>query len=68
VRVDVIELLALGILIVAVFVAARILQGAAGAGVLAAGLGLLGNAFPDGRARTHATGIWAAMLGAGIAV
>ena len=52
----------------AVFVAARILQGAAGAGVLAAGLGLLGNAFPDGRARTHATGIWAAMLGAGIAV
>src|SRR5947208_7011609 len=52
----------------AVFVAARILQGAAGAGVLAAGLGLLGNAFPDGRARTHATGIWAAMLGAGIAI
>ncbi|HEY7630583.1 MAG TPA: MFS transporter [Thermoleophilaceae bacterium] len=52
----------------AVFVAARVLQGAAGAGVLAAGLGLLGHAFPDGHARTRATGIWGATLGAGIAI
>src|SRR4051794_31707007 len=52
----------------AVFVAARVLQGAAGAGVLAAGLGLLGHAFPDGPARTRATGTWGAMLGAGIAL
>jgi MFS family permease len=50
-----------------VFVVARILQGMAGAGVLAAGLGLVGQAFPAGAARTHATAIWGAMLGAGIA-
>jgi MFS family permease len=52
----------------AVFVLARVLQGMAGAGVLAAGLGLLGHAYPDGHARTRATGIWGAALGAGIAV
>lgn len=51
-----------------VFVVARVLQGAAGAGVLAAGLGLLGQLFPPGSARTHATGIWGATLAAGIAV
>lgn len=49
-------------------VAGRILQGIAGAGVLAAGLGLIGNAFPSGAPRTHATGLWGATLGAGIAV
>lgn len=51
-----------------VFVAGRILQGVAGAGLLAAGLGLIGHAFPGGPARTRATGTWGAMLGAGIAL
>ncbi|MQA85042.1 MAG: MFS transporter [Streptosporangiales bacterium] len=51
-----------------VFVAARILQGAAGAGVVASGLGLIGHAFPPGPSRAHATGIWGAMLAGGIAI
>jgi MFS family permease len=51
-----------------VFVAARILQGAAGAGVVASSLGLIGHAFPTGPARTWATGIWGAAVGAGTAV
>jgi MFS family permease len=51
-----------------VLVAARVLQGAAGAGVLAAGLGAIGSAFPSGGARTHATGVWAAAVGGGIAI
>lgn len=50
-----------------VLVLARVLQGAAGSGMLAAGLGLLGDAFPDGRGRTRATGMWGAALAAGIA-
>jgi MFS family permease len=52
----------------AVFVSARVLQGAAGAGMLAAGLGVIGAAFPQGPSRTHATGVWGAMLAAGIAL
>lgn len=52
---------------VAAFVGARVLQGVAGAGVLASSLGLIGHAFPDGTARTRATGVWGAMIGAGIA-
>jgi MFS family permease len=51
-----------------VFVAARIAQGVAGAAVLAAALALIGHAYPAGRARVRATGIWGATLGAGIAV
>lgn len=51
-----------------VLVAARVLQGVAGAGVLAASLGSIGHAFPGGRARTHATGVWAAAVGGGIAL
>lgn len=51
-----------------VFVVARVLEGIAGAGVLSAGLGAIGTAFPHGRARTHATGIWSAALGGGIAL
>src|ERR1700750_667240 len=39
---------------IGVFVAARVLQGASGAGVLAAGLGLLGDAFPQPLARNRA--------------
>jgi MFS family permease len=51
-----------------VLVAARVLQGVAGGGVLAAGLGSIGRAFPAGPARTHATGVWGAAVGAGVAV
>lgn len=51
-----------------ILIAARVLQGIAGAGVLAAGLGLIGHAFAAGAARTRATGIWGATVGAGIAV
>jgi MFS family permease len=51
-----------------VFVAARVLQGVAGAGVLATSLAALGHAFPDGAARTHATGVWGAAVGGGIAL
>jgi MFS family permease len=53
---------------IGVFVAARILQGMAGAGALAAGLGLIGHAFTDGAQRTKATGIWGATVGGGIAI
>ncbi|MBA9006221.1 MFS transporter [Thermomonospora cellulosilytica] len=52
----------------AVFVAGRIAQGAASAALLAAGLGILGHAFPGGAERTRATGVWGAMLSAGIAL
>lgn len=52
----------------AVLVAARVLQGVAGGGMVAAGLGSIGRAFPAGPARTHATGVWGAAVGAGIAV
>ncbi len=51
-----------------VLIAARILQGIAGAGVLAASLSSIGQAFPTGARRTHATGIWAAAVGGGIAL
>ncbi|HTP22750.1 MAG TPA: MFS transporter [Solirubrobacteraceae bacterium] len=51
-----------------VLIAARILQGAAGAGVLAASLGAIGHAFPSGHRRTVATSVWGASVGAGIAV
>jgi MFS family permease len=52
----------------AVLATARVLQGVAGGGLLAAGLGSIGRAFPAGPARTHATGVWGAAVGAGIAV
>jgi len=48
------------------FIGARMLQGIAGAGVIASSLGIIGDAFPSGHARTHATGIWSAALGGGI--
>src|SRR5919199_394349 len=51
-----------------VLVLARVLQGLGGAAVLACGLGLIGHAFPAGSARTRATGVWGAALGAGVAV
>ena len=51
-----------------VLVAARILQGVAGAGVLAAALGAIGHAFPTGHRRALATGVWGSAVGAGIAI
>jgi MFS family permease len=50
-----------------VLIIARIVQGLGGGAVLACGLGLIGHAYP-GRALARATGIWAAALGAGVAV
>ena len=53
---------------VAVLVAARVLQGMAGGGVLAASLGSIGRAFPSGPERAQATSVWGAAVGAGITV
>lgn len=49
-------------------VIARVLQGLGGAAVLACSLGLIGHVFPGGTTRSHATGVWAAALGAGVAI
>ncbi|WP_171162045.1 MFS transporter [Streptomyces sp. I05A-00742] len=51
-----------------VFVLGRLVQGAGSAALLAAGLGLVGQAFAPGAARARATGLWGAMVGGGIAV
>ena len=51
-----------------VLVIARILQGLGGAAILACGLGVIGHAFPPGSPRVRATGVWAAALGAGVAI
>jgi MFS family permease len=53
---------------VVVFVLARVVQGLGTAALTAASLGMLATAFPDPRRRAHATGVWGASLGAGIAV
>jgi MFS family permease len=53
---------------IAILVGARVLQGVAGAGVVAASLAAIGHAFPAGRPRTHATAAWGAALGGGIAL
>ncbi|MFI6519504.1 MFS transporter [Spirillospora sp. NPDC050679] len=52
----------------AVFVAGRVVQGAASAGLLATGLGIIAAAFPPGPERTRATGTWGGMVGLGIAL
>lgn len=49
-------------------VVARIAQGVGSAAILACGLGLIGQVFTEGTARARAAGIWAAGLGAGVAV
>ena len=49
-------------------IAARVLQGIAGAGILAASLGAIGHAFPTGHRRAAATSVWGAAVGAGIAI
>ena len=46
---------------------ARALQGLGGAALLATSLALIAGAFPAGPARVHATGVWGAMIGLGIA-
>ncbi|HWC80008.1 MAG TPA: MFS transporter [Pseudonocardiaceae bacterium] len=53
---------------VLVFVLARIVQGVASAAIVAAGLALLAHAVPAGPHRTHATGLWGAGFGAGVAL
>lgn len=53
----------------AVLVAGRIGAGVGGAALIAAGLGLIGHAYPAGSPEARrASGIWGAALGAGIAV
>jgi MFS family permease len=51
-----------------ILIAARVLQGVAGGGIVAAGLGSIGRAFPSGTARTRATAVWGAAVGAGVTV
>ncbi|MFE3453488.1 MFS transporter [Nonomuraea sp. NPDC059194] len=53
---------------VPVFVGARLVQGAAGAAMLAASLGIVGHAFASGAARVRATAVYGAMMGLGTAV
>ncbi|MFI5956230.1 MFS transporter [Cryptosporangium sp. NPDC051539] len=50
-----------------VFVGARVVQGVAGAAILAAGLGLVADAFPVGPHRIRAAATWGSMIGLGIA-
>ncbi|GGB28029.1 MFS transporter [Allosediminivita pacifica] len=50
-----------------VLIAARILQGLGSAGIMACGLGIVGTVY-RGAAQRRAAGIWAAALGAGVAV
>lgn len=50
-----------------VFVAARVLEGIGGAAVLASGLAVLAHRYPPGQQRIHATSVWAASVGLGIA-
>jgi MFS family permease len=47
---------------------ARAVEGVGAAALLASSLALLAHEFPAGPARAHATGVWGAMLGGGIAV
>src|SRR5438270_11217808 len=51
-----------------ILVAARVLQGVAGGGILAGGLGSIGHMFPSGTARTRATAVWGAAVGAGVTI
>ncbi|HET6864536.1 MAG TPA: MFS transporter [Solirubrobacteraceae bacterium] len=53
---------------IGVLIAARVVQGVAGGGVVAASLGAIGRTFPSGGTRTRATAVWGAAVGAGITV
>jgi MFS family permease len=65
--------LGLGALVCAVaqepvlFVAARVVEGVGGAAVIACGLAVLAHGFPPGPERVHATSVWGASVGLGIA-
>jgi MFS family permease len=50
------------------FVVGRVVEGLGGAAVLACGLAILANDYPEGRRRTHATAIWGTSVGVGISV
>ncbi len=50
-----------------VFIFARVVEGVGGAAVLACGLGVLAHRYPPGPERIHATSVWAASVGLGIA-
>ncbi|MFE4393182.1 MULTISPECIES: MFS transporter [Streptomycetaceae] len=52
----------------AVYLASRVLLGAASAAVLAPALGLISHAHPPGPGRIRALGIWGAAVGLGIAI
>lgn len=66
--------LAIGALICAItpsssiFIAARVLEGVGGAAILACGLAALAHRYPLGLARMHATSVWGASVGLGIAL
>lgn len=47
---------------------ARVLQGVGSAAIFACGLGLIGAMYPSGQERARATAVWAAALGAGVAL
>ena len=49
------------------FIAARVVEGIGGAAVLACGLAVLAHRYPPGPERIHATSVWAASVGLGIA-
>ena len=51
-----------------VLTVARVVAGVGGGALLATSLGLLAHAFPDGERRTHATGVWGAMIGVGVVI
>jgi MFS family permease len=53
---------------VEVFVVARVVQGIGGAAMIAASLGMVAATFHDPHERAHATGVWGASVGAGIAL
>ncbi|MDF3310344.1 MFS transporter [Rhodococcus sp. T2V] len=67
-------LLALGAVVGAIsqepvlFIVGRLIQGVAGAALIAASLGAVAHAFATRAARATASGIWGASVGAGIAV
>jgi Na+/melibiose symporter-like transporter len=50
------------------YVAARVVEGLGGAAVLACGLAILANDFPEGPSRTHATAVWGTSVGFGISL
>lgn len=51
-----------------VLVAMRVAQGLGAAALMSCGLGLIGHYFSRGREQANATSIWAACLGAGVAI